>query len=149
MPIPERPSQVKLRLSYFLPINIFKMVFPIFRSTPALDVGKPVDLAICCLTFVIPNARFQEKLNPEMGVDFLSTIKDSWNCRFSEMSNYSFTITEWVIELIKWKNWRIIFFLTSQLIEPKLQIFALSSFSCQRNNMVQGERNFLKFPLCP
>ncbi len=47
------------------------MVFPIFRSTPAFDVGKPVDLAICCLTFVIPNARFQEKLRPGIGVDFL------------------------------------------------------------------------------
>lgn len=74
MSIPERPSQVKFRLSYFLPINIFRMVFPIFRSTPAFDVGKPVDLAICCLTFVIPNARFQEKLKPGIGVDFLFMI---------------------------------------------------------------------------
>jgi hypothetical protein len=47
------------------------MLFPIFRSTPAFEVGMPVALAILCFVCVIPNARFHEKLRPGMGVDFL------------------------------------------------------------------------------
>lgn len=39
---------------------------PIFRSTPARDVGIPVSRAICCFTFVMPSALFREKLSPEI-----------------------------------------------------------------------------------
>ena len=51
------------------------MVLPIFRSNPAFDVGMPVIRATRCFIFVIPNARFHEKLRPGMGVDFLLMIR--------------------------------------------------------------------------
>lgn len=57
--------------SHFFPNSAFMISFPIFRSTPALDVGMPVFFAISLLTCVMPNARFHEKLRPGMGVDFL------------------------------------------------------------------------------
>ena len=57
-------------LGYFLPNSIFIIAPPIFLSTPALDVGMPVERDMFCLSFVIPNARFHEKLNPGIGVDF-------------------------------------------------------------------------------
>lgn len=46
------------------------MVEPIFRSSPAFDVGMPVSRANCCFACVMPNARFHEKLRPGIG-DFL------------------------------------------------------------------------------
>ena len=52
-------------------------MFPIFRSIPAFEVGMPVFLAIRCLTWVIPNARFHEKLRPGMGVVLVILIKIS------------------------------------------------------------------------
>ena len=57
--------------SHFFPNSAFKITFPIFRSTPALDVGRPVFFAISLFTCVMPNARFHEKLRPGMGDDFL------------------------------------------------------------------------------
>jgi hypothetical protein len=57
-------------LGYFFPNNIFSIAPPIFLSTPAFDVGMPVTRAIFCLSLVIPKARFHEKLNPGIGVDF-------------------------------------------------------------------------------
>lgn len=56
---------------HFLPVSSLKMALPIFRCTPAFEVGIPVARAIRCLTCVTPNARFHEKLRPGMGVDFL------------------------------------------------------------------------------
>lgn len=56
---------------HFLPVSSLKMALPIFRCTPALEVGIPVSLAIRCRNCVMPNARFHEKLRPGMGVDFL------------------------------------------------------------------------------
>ncbi len=50
------------------------MELPIFRSKPALDRGMPVSLAKRCLAWVIPKARFHEKLSPGMGVDFFVMI---------------------------------------------------------------------------
>ena len=44
--------------------------FPILRSIQAFDIGTPVVLLICRFTFVIPNARFHEKLRPGISVDF-------------------------------------------------------------------------------
>lgn len=49
------------------------MEFPIFRSIPDLDIGMPVARLIFCFTFVIPNARFHEKLMPGMS-DFCLCI---------------------------------------------------------------------------
>lgn len=48
--------------NHFFPVNSLKIALPIFRSTPALEVGIPVALAILCFVCVIPNARFHEKL---------------------------------------------------------------------------------------
>lgn len=45
---------------------------PIFRSSPALEVGMPVLRANCCFAFAMPNARFHEKERPGMGVDFFA-----------------------------------------------------------------------------
>ena len=59
---------------YFLPNNVFQIALPIFRSTPAFDVGMPVALAIFCLICVMPKARFHEKLSPGIGVDFFVMI---------------------------------------------------------------------------
>ena len=50
------------------------MVFPILRSNPDLDIGTPVARLMSCLTFVIPNARFHEKLRPGMGDDFFPIV---------------------------------------------------------------------------
>lgn len=50
------------------------MVFPIFRSIPALEVGMPVFFAISLFTCVMPKARFHEKLRPGMGADFLVIV---------------------------------------------------------------------------
>ena len=50
------------------------MALPIFRSTPAFDVGMPVALAIFCLICVMPKARFHEKLSPGIGVDFFGLL---------------------------------------------------------------------------
>jgi hypothetical protein len=61
---------------HFLPVNSLKIALPIFRCTPALEVGIPVSLAIRCLNCVMPNARFHEKLRPGMGVDFLDILED-------------------------------------------------------------------------
>ncbi len=52
---------------YLIPfVKNLMMEFPILRSIPALDIGTPVARLIFCLTFVIPNARFHEKLKPGM-----------------------------------------------------------------------------------
>ena len=48
------------------------MAFPIFLSIPAFEVGMPVCRATRCLSCVIPNARFHEKLRPGTGVDFFA-----------------------------------------------------------------------------
>ena len=50
------------------------MEFPILRSIPALDIGTPVARLMFCLTFVIPSARFHEKLWPGMGDDFFPIV---------------------------------------------------------------------------
>lgn len=50
------------------PNNSLSKLFPIFRSNPAFDVGIPVWRANCCFAFVIPNARFHEKLTPGIPV---------------------------------------------------------------------------------
>ncbi len=57
--------------SHFFPNSAFKITFPNFRSTPALEVGMPVFFAIFLFTCVMPKARFKEKLRPGMGDDFL------------------------------------------------------------------------------
>lgn len=44
--------------------NDFIIALPIFRSSPAFEVGMPVLRANCCLTCVKPIARFQENDNP-------------------------------------------------------------------------------------
>ena len=49
------------------------MVFPILRSNPVLVMGMPVVRLMLCFTFVIPNARFHEKLRPGMS-DFCLCI---------------------------------------------------------------------------
>ena len=56
-------------------------MLPIFRSTPALDKGIPVSLAIRCLACEMPNALFQEKLSPGIGVDFLLMIYSWFVCK--------------------------------------------------------------------
>lgn len=48
-------------------VRALTIVFPIFLSNPILDIGTPVVRLMFCLTFVIPNARFHEKLRPGMG----------------------------------------------------------------------------------
>lgn len=62
-------------LLYFLK-RTSKIIFPILRSTPALDVGIPVCLAIFCLACVIPNALFQEKDKTGIPIpfDFLAIL---------------------------------------------------------------------------
>ena len=50
------------------PKRSLSKALPILRSTPALVVGIPVWRATCCLTCVMPNARFHEKLNPGIPV---------------------------------------------------------------------------------
>ena len=57
------------RINYFLNIT-FNIVFPIFLSIPAFDIGTPVALDIFCFVCVMPKARFHEKLSPGIGDDF-------------------------------------------------------------------------------
>ncbi len=60
---------------YLIPfVRNLMMEFPILRSIPALDIGTPVARLIFCFTFVIPNARFHEKLRPGMGDDFFPIV---------------------------------------------------------------------------
>lgn len=49
---------------YFLLNNIFKIAPPIFLSIPDRVVGMPVFCVKARFIFVIPNARFHEKLTP-------------------------------------------------------------------------------------
>ena len=49
---------------HYLPKIDFIIILPIFLSMPALDIGIPVFFEICCLAWVIPSARFHEKVNP-------------------------------------------------------------------------------------
>ena len=58
----------------YLPNSDLSIILPIFRSTPASDVGIPVSLAIFCLACVIPNALFHEKERPGMPVLDLRVI---------------------------------------------------------------------------
>lgn len=48
------------------------IALPIFLSIPESDVGIPVVRATFCVSLVIPNALFHEKLSPGIGVDFLA-----------------------------------------------------------------------------
>ena len=57
-----------------LPNSDLSIILPIFRSTPALDVGTPVSLANFCLACVIPKALFHEKERPGMPVLDLRVI---------------------------------------------------------------------------
>ena len=52
----------------YLPKRDLSIIRPIFRSTPALEVGIPVSLAKFCFACVIPNALFHEKERPGMPV---------------------------------------------------------------------------------
>ena len=64
-----------MKSRYLIPfVRNLMMEFPILRSIPALDKGIPVARLMSCLTFVIPNARFHEKLRPGIGVDFLLIV---------------------------------------------------------------------------
>ncbi len=54
---------LKAECDYFLKIALM-MAAPILRSSPLLVSGMPVFFEICCLAFVMPKARFQEKLSP-------------------------------------------------------------------------------------
>ena len=45
-------------------LNRSNTICPIFLSIPCFVKGIPVCFAICCFTFVIPNALFQEKETP-------------------------------------------------------------------------------------
>lgn len=56
---------------HFFSTNAFNILLPIFRSIPTFDVGMPVTLAIFCLAFVMPSARFSEKVSPGIEVEFL------------------------------------------------------------------------------
>jgi len=50
---------------YLIPfVRNLMMEFPILRSIPALDICTPVARLMSCFAFVIPNARFHEKLRP-------------------------------------------------------------------------------------
>ena len=67
-----RKSPFIVRVNYLKTfVSSLTAEFPIFRSIPAFEVEIPVVLAIRCFIFVIPNARFHEKLRPGIGVDFL------------------------------------------------------------------------------
>lgn len=52
----------------YLPNSDLSIILPIFRSTPALEVGMPVSLANFCLACVIPKALLHEKERPGMPV---------------------------------------------------------------------------------
>lgn len=58
----------------YLPNSDLSIILPIFRSTPALEVGMPVSLTNFCLACVIPNALFHEKERPGMPVLDLRVI---------------------------------------------------------------------------
>lgn len=58
----------------YLPNSDLSIILPIFRSTPALEVGMHVSLANFCLACVIPNALFHEKERPGMPVLDLRVI---------------------------------------------------------------------------
>lgn len=60
--------------AHFFPNRVFSIVLPIFRWSPAFEVGIPVSLAIFCLILVMPSARFSEKLRPGIGVEFLPIL---------------------------------------------------------------------------
>ena len=62
---------VSLYEIYFCPNIVLIILRPIFRSMPALDIGKPVTRASLCFACVIPSARFHEKERPGMRVDDL------------------------------------------------------------------------------
>lgn len=67
--LPRKPSitiQPLMRKEFvYLFLNIdFIIALPIFRSSPAFEVGMPVLRANCCLTCVKPIARFHENDNP-------------------------------------------------------------------------------------
>ena len=63
--------------NHFFPNRVFRITFPIFRSSPAFEVGMPVSLAILCFACVMPSARFHEKLRPGMGVDLFVIVRKS------------------------------------------------------------------------
>lgn len=58
----------------YLPNSDLSIILPIFRSTPALEVGMPVSLANFCLACVISKALFHEKERPGMPVLDLRVI---------------------------------------------------------------------------
>lgn len=58
----------------YLPNSDLSIILPIFRSTPALEVGMPVSLANFCLACVIHKALFHEKERPGMPVLDLRVI---------------------------------------------------------------------------
>lgn len=58
----------------YLPNRDLRIILPILRSTPALEVGMHVSLANFCLACVIPNALFHEKERPGMPVLDLRVI---------------------------------------------------------------------------
>lgn len=59
---------LRRKVLHFPPNKAFRIIFPIFSSTPALEVGMLVSLANFCLTCVIPSALFHEKERPGMPV---------------------------------------------------------------------------------
>ena len=54
--------------------RVLKKILPIFLSIPTFDIGMPVVRLMFCFIFVIPNARFHEKLRPGMGDFFFIAI---------------------------------------------------------------------------
>lgn len=50
----------------YLPNKDLRMVFPIFRSSPAFEVGMPAARANLCRVCVIPRALFHENVSPGM-----------------------------------------------------------------------------------
>lgn len=66
---------MKQEATAYFPFSNRNIQLPIFSSTPFFDVGMPVVRAIRCFTFVIPTARFHEKVRPGMGGVFLLMIR--------------------------------------------------------------------------
>lgn len=54
--------------------RVLRKILPIFLSIPTFDIGMPVVRLMFCFIFVIPNARFHEKLWPGMGDDFFPIV---------------------------------------------------------------------------
>ena len=54
--------------------RVLRKILPIFLSIPTFDIGTPVVRLMFCFIFVIPNARFHEKLRPGMGDDFFPIV---------------------------------------------------------------------------